>query len=106
MPREKEILEKLYNSVNQGHNSFIDLGMYILYLIDARLNFFKGENGQWAIVGERLDFNPQGNCIYLDIHYFGNCIHAAGCNGSDVNWYSVSCLLTGIVFKPLLKVKC
>jgi hypothetical protein len=54
------------------------------------LNIFKGDNEEWAIVGERLGFNPRAGNIMLDICYFGNCLTSLErYNGQDINYYTV-----------------
>lgn len=92
MLKEKDILTNLDNSVKQGYYcSFIDLGHAYSYLIDSRLNIFRGDNDRWVIAAERLGFNPRGGAILLDIYYFGNrLINLEHYNEQDTNWYSVS----------------
>ncbi|MCU7549579.1 hypothetical protein OCK74_10665 [Chitinophagaceae bacterium LB-8] len=91
MLTEKEILENLDNSNKQGYYcSFIELGHAYSYLIDCRLNVFRGDNDRWAVAAERLGYNPRRGGILLDIYYFGNClINLEHYNGQDTNWYSV-----------------
>lgn len=59
------------------------------YLIDCRLNIFcAGE--QWAIVAERLGYNPRAGRIVLELYYFGNCLtRLEHYNGHDTNCYMV-----------------
>ena len=71
----KDILETLDYIHKQGYYCpFIDLGHPYSYLIDCRLNVFRGEDERWAIVAERLGYNPRGGAILLEIFYFGNCL--------------------------------
>jgi hypothetical protein len=51
---------------------------------------FKDNEDKWAIVSERLGYNPRGTGITLDICYFGNCLmNLENYNGQDVNYYTV-----------------
>lgn len=88
MITEDQILAKLDNYKLGYYCQFIDLGNAYSYLIDSRLNVFRGDNDNWAIVSERLGFNPRGGGIMLDICYFGNClVNLEHYNGQDVNCY-------------------
>ena len=90
MITEDQILAKLDDYKLGNYCQFIDLGHVYSYLIDCRLNIFKGENDNWAIVAERLGFNPRGGTIELDIYYFGNClVNLEHYNGQDTNYYIV-----------------
>lgn len=90
MITEDQILAKLDDYKLGYYCQFIDLGHVNSYLIDCRLNIFKGDNDAWAIVSERLGFNPSGGGIMLDICYFGNCLtNLEHYNGQDTNYYTV-----------------
>ena len=90
MIKEDQILAKLDDYKLGYYCQFIDLGHVYSYLIDSRLNIFKGDNDQWAIAAERLGYNPRGGGIMLDIYYFGNClINLEHYNGQDTNYYTV-----------------
>ncbi|MBS1503000.1 MAG: hypothetical protein JST32_13115, partial [Bacteroidetes bacterium] len=43
-------------------------------LVDCRLNIFRGHSDQWAIVFERLGFDPRAGAVQLEISYHGNCL--------------------------------
>src|SRR5436190_23898079 len=93
MLTEKDILDNLDNCNKQGYYcSFIDLGDAYSYLIDCRLNIFRGKDGQrWAIAAERLGYNPRAGGILLEINYFGNClINLEHYNGQDTNSYRMT----------------
>src|SRR6185437_9911790 len=86
---EEEILSSLDNYKWGYYCQFIDLGQAYSYLIDCRLNIFK-DAGNWAIVAERLGYNPRAGYIGLDIYYFGNCLKdLEHYNGQDTNYYMV-----------------
>ena len=90
MITEEKILAKLDNYKLGYYCQFINLGHVYSYLIDSRLNIFKGENDNWAIAAERLGYNPRGSGIMLEIYYFGNClINLEHNNGQDTNYYTV-----------------
>ena len=87
---EDQILAKLDDYKLGYYCQFIDLGHVYSYLIDSRLNIFKGVNDNWAIAAERLGYNPRGGGIMLDICYFGNCLtNLEHYNGQDTNYYTV-----------------
>src|SRR5688572_992977 len=91
MITEEEILKSLDDYKLGSYCQFVDLGDVYSYLIDCRLNVFKGEDGQWAIVSEKLGYNPRAGGIVLDICYFGNCLrNLEHYNGHDINYYTVS----------------
>jgi len=92
MLAEDEILLTLDNSNSLGdYRQFINLGHPYSYLIDCRLNIFKGENDKWAIAAERLGYNPRGGTIELEIDYFGNClVNLEAYNGQLTNYYFVN----------------
>lgn len=71
---EKEILNTLDNSNDGFYCSFVELGNVYSYLIDTRLNVFRGNSDRWAIAVERLGYDPRAGAIILDINYFGNCL--------------------------------
>lgn len=75
MLSEEEIITTLDYSNSRGYYShFTALGHPYSYLIDCRLNIFRGDNDRWAIAIERLGYNPRGGMIELEIDYFGNCL--------------------------------
>jgi hypothetical protein len=87
---EQEILKTLDNSNDGYYCSFVELGHVYSYLIDLRLNVFRGDNDRWAIAIERLGYNPRAGAIFLDIYYFGNClINLEQYNDRPSNYYSV-----------------
>lgn len=91
MITEDQILSTLDHYKLGNYCQFIDLGNVYSYLIDSRLNIFKAGDDKWAIVAERLGYNPRGGGITLDIYYFGNClINLEHYNGQDTNYYIVS----------------
>jgi hypothetical protein len=91
MITEEQILANLDDYKLGWYCQFIDLGHVYSYLIDCRLNIFKGKEDTWAIVSERLGYNPRGGGIILDICYFGNCLYnLENYNGQDTNYYTVS----------------
>jgi len=90
MTTQDQILAKLDDYKLGYYCQFIELGYTYSYLIDSRLNIFKGENDKWAIAAERLGYNPRGGGIMLDICYFGNCLtNLENYNGQDINYYTV-----------------
>lgn len=90
MITEDQILSKLDNYKCGDYCHFIDLGAGYSYLVDSRLNIFKGNDDQWAIAAERLGYNEQAGNIMLDIYYFGNCLtNLESYNGQDTNYYTV-----------------
>jgi len=75
MPSENEILSTLDNTYKLGaYCFFIPLGHSYTYLIDCRINIFRGEPDKWAIAAEILGYNPRGGRIELQIYYYGNCL--------------------------------
>ena len=89
MITEEQILHKLDNYKHGWYCRFIDLGHPYVYLIDSRLNVFKGTNDRWAIVVEKLGFSPSGGRIELEIFYFGNCLtNLESYNGQEINHYT------------------
>jgi len=90
MLTEKQILTHLDNYKWGYYCQFIDLGHAYSFLIDSRLNVFRGDNDRWAIVAERLGYNPRAGSILLDIYYYGNClVNLEQYNGQDTNYYTV-----------------
>ena len=90
MVTENKILERLDNYKLGFYCQFVSLGHGYSYLIDSRLNVFKGNDSKWAIVSERLGYNPRAGGITLDICYFGNCVmNLENYNAQDINYYSV-----------------
>lgn len=87
---EEEILNTLDNSNDGYYCSFVELGHVYSYLIDTRLNVFRGDNDLWAIAVERLGYNPRAGAIELDIYYYGNClINLIFYNERPTNYYSI-----------------
>ncbi|MFI5139486.1 MAG: DUF7003 family protein [Sphingobacteriales bacterium] len=75
MLSEEEILTTLDHSNSRSfYSNFTALGHPYSYLIDCRLNIFRGDQDRWAIAIERLGYNPRGGIIELEIDYFGNCL--------------------------------
>jgi hypothetical protein len=90
MLTEDQILLTLDNYKWGYYCHFIDLGAGYSYLIDSRLNIFRGDDDKWAIAAERLGYNQQAGAIMLDIYYFGNClINLKSYNGQNTNYYTV-----------------
>jgi hypothetical protein len=90
MITEDQILAKLDDYKLGDYCQFINMGDVYSFLIDSRLNIFKGNSDNWAIASERLGFNPRGGGIMLDICYFGNCLTSLEhYNGQDTNYYTV-----------------
>src|SRR5687768_3581463 len=91
MLTEAQILSTLDNYKWNNYCQFIDLGHVYSYLIDCRLNVFRGDDDKWAIAAERLGHNPGAEGILLDIYYFGNCLdNLEYYNGEYSNYYAVS----------------
>ncbi|MCD4793556.1 MAG: hypothetical protein K8R54_10005 [Bacteroidales bacterium] len=87
---EQEILKTLDNSHDGFYCTFVELDFGYSYLIDTRLNVFRGKKDHWAIAVERLGYNPRADAIILDIFYFGNClINLESYNNRPSNYYSV-----------------
>lgn len=87
---EEEILNTLDNSNDGYYCSFVDLGHVYSYLIDVRLNVFRGDNDRWAIAIERLGYNPRVGAIVLDINYYGNCLtNLEFYNERQTSYYSI-----------------
>lgn len=91
MLTEEHILNQLDNFKFGVYCRFIDLGHPYSYLINSRLNVFKDNGTNWAIVAERAGYNPRGGGILTDIFYFGNCLQNLDTyNEQLVNYYTVS----------------
>lgn len=86
-----EIMKSLDNTPKQGdYTSFVELGHAYSYLIDCRLNVFRNTDDRWAIVIERLGYNPRAGAILLDIYYYGNCLRNLDeYNHQNSNYYSI-----------------
>jgi hypothetical protein len=91
MLSEAEILSTLDNSYKiSPYCWFIPLGHPYSYLIDCRLNIFKGENDRWAIAAEKLGYNERGSGVELEIYYYGNClINLEEYNNHLTNYYII-----------------
>lgn len=87
---EQDILHTLDLSNDGYYCSFVEFDQGYSYLIDSRLNVFRGENENWAIVIERLGYNPRADAIILEIYYFGNCLmNLESYNNRPTNYYQV-----------------
>jgi hypothetical protein len=87
---KRHILDVLDHSNDEIYCHFVQMSDPISYLIDCRLNVFSGDGDNWAIVIERLGFNPRQDDICLQIYYYGNCLRNRDMyNGGLVNWYGV-----------------
>jgi len=73
MLTEGKVLLALDNCF-EGYCHSITLSHPYIYLIDSRLNIFKGCDDDWAVVAEVLGYNPSGDRISLELIYFGNCL--------------------------------
>jgi hypothetical protein len=81
-----EILSTLDNCYENDFWYFITLNHPYVYLIDSRVNIFRGKSDRWAVAAEVLGYNPRGGLISLEIFYFGNClINLELDNGKPVN---------------------
>ncbi|UYQ95580.1 hypothetical protein MKQ68_10750 [Chitinophaga horti] len=82
-----DVLQQLKHD-NFGCNSrFFILGDDIAELLDCRLNVFRRPDGRWAIVLEKLCFEPVVNQIWLDLYYYGNCVKPLP---DDINGYGIA----------------
>lgn len=70
----QSILHTLDHSNDGYYCSFVELGKVYSYLIDTRLNAFRGNNERWAIAVERLGYISRVGTLELDINYYGNCL--------------------------------
>ncbi|MDO7847241.1 hypothetical protein Q5H92_12790 [Hymenobacter sp. M29] len=87
---EQKILNSLDHANDGYYCNFIPLNHPYSYLIDTRLNVFRGD-GQWAIAAEILGYNPRGSRIELNIFYYGNClINLERYNNRDTNYYDAA----------------
>jgi uncharacterized protein DUF7003 len=88
---ESQILDTLDHPEKiGGYGHFASLGDPNSYLVDCRLNVFRGDNDQWAVVFERLGFNPRSGAIELEINYHGNClVNLEKYNNEFSNYYVV-----------------
>lgn len=87
---EEEILNTLDNSNDGFYCSFVELGHAYSYLIDTRLNVFCGDKDRWAIVVERLGYDPRAGAIVLDLNYYGNCLtNLEFYNERPTSYYSI-----------------
>jgi hypothetical protein len=87
---EEEILNTLDNSNDGFYCSFVELGHAYSYLIDTRLNVFCGDKDRWAIVVERLGYDPRAGAIVLDLKYYGNCLtNLEFYNERPTSYYSI-----------------
>lgn len=90
MITKQDILKALDDSTVLTYNTFIWLGDVYSYLIDSRINVFRGNANEWAIAAERLGYNPRYGNIVLEISYYGNCLNnLEKYNGQTSNYYQV-----------------
>jgi hypothetical protein len=83
-----DILHTLDHSNAISYNYFITLSHPYIFLIDSRLNIFRGDNDEWAVAAEVLGYNPRGTYITSELFYFGNClINLENYDGHSVNTY-------------------
>ncbi|HEY2580345.1 MAG TPA: hypothetical protein VGI43_00980 [Mucilaginibacter sp.] len=83
-----EILNTLDHCYDNDFWYFITLNHPYVYLIDSRINIFRGQFDKWAVAAEVLGYNPRGGAISLEIFYFGNCLaNLELYNGKPVNSY-------------------
>jgi hypothetical protein len=87
MIKKEKVLAVLDRSNFSYYCHFPSLGHPYSYLIDARLNVFRGGN-QWAVAIERLGYNPRAGFVLLDVFYYGNCLR----NFPDYNQQPTNCL--------------
>jgi hypothetical protein len=91
MLTEKDILQTLDNTKSLYYDNFVSLGHPYSFLIDVRLNVFRSLSEQWAIIVERLGYNPRHGFINLELYHYGNClIHLDSYVGQLVNCYEIS----------------
>nr|MCU0355826.1 hypothetical protein [Cytophagales bacterium] len=89
MLTEQQILDTL-DYCQYGYCDLVQLGHGYYYLIDSRLNVFRGKNDLWAIVIERLAYNPRAGFVMLDLNYHGNClINLPEPNGELYNYQTI-----------------
>jgi len=108
MLSENEILLTLDNSNRLGdYCHFISLGHPYSYLIDCRLNIFRGENDRWAVVAERLGYNPRAGGVELQLDYFGNCLlNLEEYNSQLTNYYTVYAIIEDNNFLETTEGEC
>lgn len=86
----QDILTALDQSNDGYYCHFASLGDAYSYLIDARLNLFRG-GSDWAVAIERLGYNPRGGRFDLNIHYYGNCLlNLEHYNNRPTNYYDAA----------------
>jgi hypothetical protein len=101
MLTEKEILSNLDDTYRFGdYFQFIQLGHPYSYLIDSRLNIFKGDNDKWAIAAERLGYSDRAAAIELEIYYYGDClVNLEEYNNQKSNYYNLRNIDSDTFFK-------
>lgn len=88
--QEQNILDILDHSSDGMYSTFIYLGDGYSYLIDCRLNIFRGDNDRWVIAAERLGYNTKAGAILLEVSYYGNClINLDEYNNQKTNCYHI-----------------
>jgi hypothetical protein len=85
-----EILSTLDNCCENQYCYFVTLSHPYTYLIDSRINIFRGTDDKWAIASEVLGYTSRSDAITLEITYFGNCLkNLESCNELLTNSYRV-----------------
>jgi hypothetical protein len=88
--QEQNILDTLDHSKDGTYCTFIWLGNVYSFLIDCRLNIFRGGNDKWVIAAERLGYNPRAGAILLEVSYYGNCLtNLEKYNNQKTNYYHI-----------------
>jgi len=81
-----DVITTLDNCHQNPYCNFITLGHPYSYLVDCRLNIFRGDDDRWAVAGEVLGYNPRGGIVDLEVFYFGNClVNLETYNGMQTN---------------------
>jgi len=103
MLSEDEVLSTLDNTYKSGaYCFFIPLGNPHSYLIDCRLNVFRGENDKWAVAAERLGYSPREGIIDLELFFYGNSlINLEEYNGHISNCFAVCPIEENSIFESI-----
>lgn len=83
----KNSVLNILDHASSKSGSFIWLNDIYSYLIGCRLNVFRGDDEKWAILLEKIGFNPRVGNVVLSFYCYGNCL-----KGTDKN-YSKEILL-------------